>query len=94
MGRDEVSQRELAGLMGVTPAVVTRQAEVLAGRGLLEQRPNPHSRREKLVVLTKKGHHAAVDATTLILAAQKRLLGELKVQDEIALERALDSLAE
>ena len=92
-GRDELSQRELAEVIGVTPAVVTRQAEVLSGRGLLEQRENPRSRREKLVVLTRKGEQAAIDATKQILAAQKRLLEPLDVQEELAIERGLGKLS-
>ena len=92
LGRDEMSQRELAEVIGVTPAVVTRQAEVLAGRGLLEQRENPRSRREKLVVLTRKGEQAAVDGGKLVLSRQKAALEPLNVQDETALERAINQL--
>ena len=94
LGRDELSQRELAEVIGVTPAVVTRQAEVLAGRGLLEQRENPRSRREKLVVLTRKGEQAAVDSGKLVLSRQKAALEPLNVQDETALERAINQLVQ
>ena len=58
----EVSQRELSSALGVTPAVVTRQAEVLGARGLVDQRPNPRSKRENLLSLTKKGEGAAFEA--------------------------------
>ena len=93
LGREEVSQRELAGIIGVTPAVVTRQAEVLGGRGLLEQRPNPRSRRENLIVLSRKGEQAAIDAGKHVLASQKRVLEPLSVQEELGLERAVDQLS-
>ncbi|MBW4061423.1 MarR family transcriptional regulator [Candidatus Saccharibacteria bacterium] len=92
LGRDELSQRELAEVIGVTPAVVTRQAEVLAGRGLLEQRENPRSRREKLIVATRKGEQAAVDAGKAIMNAQKRLFEPLDVQEELAIERGLSKM--
>jgi DNA-binding MarR family transcriptional regulator len=92
LGRDEMSQRELAEAIGVTPAVVTRQAEVLVGRNLLEQRENPRSRREKLVILTRKGEQAAIDAAKQIVATQKRLFEALDVQEELAMERGFDKL--
>jgi DNA-binding MarR family transcriptional regulator len=88
----EVSQRELANSLGVTPAVVTRQAEVLGARGLMVVRPNPRSKRENLLALTKKGEQAVHDAAKAVQVAQHRVLEPLKLQDETALERALDVL--
>lgn len=90
----EVSQKDLATRLEVTPAVVTRQAEVLSVRGLLVQRANPRSKRENVLVLTPKGELAAVDATKAVQACQTRFLAPLKVQDEMALERALDALSQ
>lgn len=88
----EVSQRELATRLEVTPAVVTRQAEVLGSRGLVTQRPNPRSKRENLLALSKKGEAAVHDAGKAVLAVQHRVLEPLKLQDETALERSLDLL--
>lgn len=88
----EVSQKELAARIEVTPAVVTRQAEVLSGRGLLEQRANPRSKRENVLGLTKRGQDAAIDASKAVAVCQKRFLQQLKVQDETSLERVLDAL--
>jgi DNA-binding MarR family transcriptional regulator len=88
----EASQRELAIMLGVTPAVVTRQAEVLGSRGLVVQRPNPRSKRENVLVLTKKGEQAAIEAADTIAGCQKRLLDALSLKEETALERAVDAL--
>lgn len=88
----EASQRELANALEVTPAVVTRQAEALGARGLITQRPNPRSKRENLLALTKKGEQAAFDAGRAIAERQKRALEPLSLQQETALERALDVL--
>ena len=88
----EVSQRELATSLGVTPAVVTRQAEALGSRGLVTQRANPRSKRENVLALTKKGEQAAFDAAKTIVACQKRVLEPLSLQDETALERSIDVL--
>ena len=89
----EVSQKELATRLEVTPAVVTRQAEVLSGKGLLVQRANPRSKRENVLVLTPKGEAAAIDATKAVQECQMRFLAPLKVQDETALERAIETLS-
>ena len=88
----EASQRELATALEVTPAVVTRQAEALGSRGLVAQRANPRSKRENVLALTKKGELAAFDAGKAITERQKALFDCLNVQQETALERALDVL--
>jgi DNA-binding MarR family transcriptional regulator len=88
----EASQRELANNLEVTPAVVTRQAEVLGSRGLVAQRPNPRSKRENVLALTKKGEMAVYDAAKAIAERQKLLLEPLSLKDETAFERAIDVL--
>ena len=92
----EASQRELATALGVTPAVVTRQAEVLASRGLVVQRPNPRSKRENVLALTPKGEQAVYDAARAISDRQKALFEPLSLKDETALktdlERSLDAM--
>jgi DNA-binding MarR family transcriptional regulator len=89
----EVSQRDLAARLEVTPAVVTRQAEVLHARGLLVQRNNPKSKRENLIALTPKGEQAAVDAAKQIAERQKLLFASLSLKDETAFERAIEVLS-
>jgi DNA-binding MarR family transcriptional regulator len=88
----EVSQRELARSLEVTPAVVSKQVEVLAARGLVMQRANPASKRENLLLLTKKGEGAVHEAGTAIAERQKALLEPLSLKDETAFERAVDAL--
>ncbi len=88
----EVSQRELANSLGVTPAVVTRQAEVLGSRGLIAQRANPRTKRENLLTLTTKGERAVFDAAKAVGERQTAVLEPLSLQQETALERALDTL--
>ena len=88
----EASQRELATALEVTPAVVTRQAEVLAARGLIVQRANPRSKREKVLVLTSKGEGAVYDAGKIIEDRQKQLFAGLSLKDETAFVRSIDAL--
>jgi DNA-binding MarR family transcriptional regulator len=88
----EASQRQLANALEVTPAVVTRQAEVLANRGLVVQRPNPRSKRENVLALSPKGEEAVYDAAKLIAEMQKKLLESVSLKDETAFERGIDAL--
>jgi DNA-binding MarR family transcriptional regulator len=88
----EVSQKDLASRLEVTPAVVTRQAEVLSERGLLIQRNNPRSKRENLLVLTRKGEQAAKEASRAVNRRQKGFMDPLSLQDETGLERAINAL--
>ena len=88
----EVSQKELAAAMEVTPAVITRQAEVLAGRGLLLQRPNPLSKRENQLMLTKKGEGAVMDSSKMVDIVMVKLMQDVSLQDETALKRGIEGL--
>jgi len=85
----EVSQSELAISLGVTPAVVTRQVDVLSGRGLVNQRQNPRSKREKILRLTTKGEAAAGDAAKLVREREASWRSVIKAQDEAVFERVL-----
>ncbi len=92
LGEGDLSQRRLAALLDVTPAVVTRQADVLARRGLIEQQPNPQSKRENVLRISPKGEEAVHDAAQVIADCQKRLFEGLSLRDETALARAIDAL--
>lgn len=88
----EASQRELAGSLEVTPAVVTRQAEALGSRGLVTTRANPRSKRENVLALTPKGEQAVVDASKLIAERQTELFSGLSLKNETAFEQAIEVL--
>jgi DNA-binding MarR family transcriptional regulator len=88
----EVSQRELATRLEVTPAVVTRQVDALGSRGLVVARPNPRSKRENVLAITKKGEEAVYEASKAIADQQKALFEGLSLKDETAFERAIDAL--
>ena len=88
----EASQRELATALEVTPAVVTRQAEVLSAWGLVVQRANPRSKRENVLALTPKGEQAAYDAARVISDLQKAKFALISREDDTTLERVLDAL--
>lgn len=89
----EVSQREVAEALGVTPAVITRQADVLVARGLMSQRTSPASRREKLVALLPRGEEAVNEAGALVADRLKPLMHSLSLKDETAFGQIIDRLA-
>ena len=89
----EASQRELAGSLEVTPAVVTRQAEALSLRGLVLAIPNPRSKRENILSLTPKGEQAVYEAAAVIAERQKTIFAKMSLKDETAFERAIDALS-
>jgi DNA-binding MarR family transcriptional regulator len=86
----DASQRKLALALEVTPAVITRQAEVLRRQGLVEQRPV--SKRENVLALTKKGEGAVEDGTKILEACKIKILEPLSRRDEVAFENAVDAL--
>jgi len=88
----EASGRELATSLEVTPAVVTRQAEVLGARGLMVTRAHPRSKRENVLALTPKGERAVYDAGQLIARGETRVRSLLNAQDEASFERSLAAL--
>ena len=88
----EPSQRELATALDVTPAVVTRQAEVLGSRGLVVQKANPRSKRENVLSLTPKGEEAVHDAALVIGERQKLLFAKMSLKDETAFVRGIEAL--
>lgn len=52
---NECKQAQIARYAGVTPAVITKQVEELAGQGLLRLGPAHNDRRANVVSLTAKG---------------------------------------
>lgn len=88
----DASQQQLASALEVTPAVVTRQAEVLSSRGLVTQKANPKSKREKILSLTPKGEGAVYDASKVIQERQKLLFADLSLKDETAFVRGIEAL--
>ena len=87
----EASQAKLAEALEVTPAVITRQADVLRRQGLVELQPI--SKRENRLVLTGKGRGAAKDGIEIIEDCRVKVLAALSRKDETAFETVVDLLA-
>ncbi len=90
---ESVSQQRLAEAIGVTPAVVTRQADVLVARGLMSQTQSPSSKREKLVAITPRGRQAVDEATVLVESRLNPLMHSLSLKDETQFHQIIEQLA-
>ncbi|GAB3212358.1 MarR family winged helix-turn-helix transcriptional regulator [Nocardia tengchongensis] len=79
----------IAREMGITRQSVQRIADVLAGKGFVEYRPNPAHRRAKLVAITEAGHDAVRAIDPQHAAMAERLVAQLGTAE---LARVVDAL--
>lgn len=84
----------IARNMGLTRQAVQRIVDLLAERGLIEFRPNPHHRRAKLVVLTAAGLEAVSAAERIVAPFDQAVamrVGVDRIRDAI---RTLEEMSE
>ncbi|HSX14340.1 MAG TPA: MarR family transcriptional regulator [Candidatus Saccharimonadales bacterium] len=67
--RGDLQQSSVADYVGVTPAVISKQVELLAGQGLLQLRPAHNDRRSNLVRITPSGRQSAQQALATVQEA-------------------------
>jgi DNA-binding MarR family transcriptional regulator len=91
-GADGISQRDLAGQLGLDPSQVVVLVDDLATAGLVERRPSPSDRRTKLVAATARGRAALCRAADRAAAGQQRRLGRLSDAEQATLRDLLTRL--
>ena len=84
----------IARNMGLTRQAVQRIVNELAAEEFVTFAPNPHHRRAKLVVMTKKGQGAYQAAARRQAPWVNRLADELKEKDIAAAKRVVSALVE
>jgi DNA-binding MarR family transcriptional regulator len=89
-----VPQKAICRLLGLTPAAISRQIEVLREKGLLVREYNPTCRREHVLTLTDKGREQAAQGTELLQREFGKLYLPMDAAQKDALERSLDTLLE
>lgn len=67
----------IARNMGLTRQAVQRVVDLLVDRGLVEQRPNPHHQRAKLIVLTAEGRAALAKAEHAVAPLDQVILNRI-----------------
>jgi DNA-binding MarR family transcriptional regulator len=87
-----ISQRRLAGEMGLTPGTVSARVDRLAADGLVVRALDPADRRGSLVTLTDRGRELFEAVVPAHLANQFRLLGSLTPDEQAMLAELLRKL--
>jgi DNA-binding MarR family transcriptional regulator len=86
---DGISQRDLAGILGLDPSQVVLLVDDLAAAGLVERRPSPTDRRAKLVAATDAGRDVRDQALAEVATAEARGLDSLSQGDRAVLHDLL-----
>ena len=89
---DGVSQRDLAGALGLDPSQVVLLVDELAESGLVERRPSTNDRRTKLVVATAAGQALRTEAVRDVDAAVTAQLAYLTATEQYLLRDLLGRL--
>src|SRR5215203_1014234 len=89
---DGISQRDLAGILGLDPSQVVLLVDELAESGLVERRPSDSDRRTKLVVATDAGRALRTDAVREVDAAVTAQLADLTGTEQYLLRDLLGRL--
>jgi DNA-binding MarR family transcriptional regulator len=84
-----ISQRDLAGALGLDPSQVVQLVDALAERGLVQRTPAPTDRRTRLVTATPDGHHTRDRAADLAELGGQRRLSRLSPTDQATLRTLL-----
>lgn len=79
----------LAGLLEVQPSTIGRMVDRLVSAGLIERRPNPASRREVVIKLTRRGHAVVRSVTERRRDEIAAVVSRLQPADRRGLVRAL-----
>ncbi|MGN9791876.1 MarR family winged helix-turn-helix transcriptional regulator [Streptomyces sp. OZ13] len=93
VAREPQSVAGIARTMGITRQSVQRIADVLAGQGLAEYRPNPAHRRAKLLHATEEGRAAIKQIDPGHARLANRLLDALGPEEFAETVRVLEQLS-
>jgi DNA-binding MarR family transcriptional regulator len=87
--RDGISQRDLAEVLGLDPSQVVALVDELAATGLVERRPSPTDRRQRLVAATAQGVRVRRRADAAAAAGVQRQIGDLSAGEQQTLRGLL-----
>jgi DNA-binding MarR family transcriptional regulator len=91
--RPSPTQAQLAETVGRDATRLIRTLDGLQTRGLVERRPAPHDRRNRVVTLTAEGRHVLTSCRTAIRAMEAELLADLEPAARTAFLSALHDLS-
>lgn len=88
-GHGPLNLAALAALLQVQPSTTGRMVDRLVAAGLIERRPNPVSRREVLIELSRRGRRVVRSVTDRRRDQISAVVSRLKPADRRGLVRAL-----
>lgn len=88
----ELTAKELASLMLLTPGAVTHLADRLERAGYLERVSNPADRRSLLLKETRAGEEAALRQMDPFLQEARRGIAELSIEEREVVGRFLEGV--
>jgi DNA-binding MarR family transcriptional regulator len=83
----------IALALGVNPSTATRMVDRLVAAGLIDREPNPVSRRELVVRLSRKGRTVVGNVTKRRRAQIAEIVGQMSPTSRRGLVRALSAFA-
>lgn len=89
---DGQNQISIADNLEQTEASISRQVSILRGKKLVEVRPRPDSKREKLVFITGKGLMLGESGLSILNSYHQPLFRDISEQDQKALKKILRSI--
>jgi MarR family transcriptional regulator for hemolysin len=88
----ELTQTELAGMIGLDKTTMVVTVDELEGKGLAERVPSPTDRRARVIKVTDAGRARVAEGQQIIGRVQDTVLGALPEGDRSAFMDALTSL--
>ncbi len=87
-----VSQATIVGCLNISPPAISRQVEVMLGKGLISSYKNPKNRRQHILSLTPLGEKTLIQAWEILDARFGDVLAVLDKKEQAQLVVALDKL--
>jgi DNA-binding MarR family transcriptional regulator len=91
-GEDDVSVKALGETLGLSLAAVSRAADELVQRGLVDRTEDPIDRRMKRLRLTDKGHDLVQKMRELRMAGFEQFVATLGAKERTQLVKALEPI--
>jgi MarR family transcriptional regulator, transcriptional regulator for hemolysin len=90
---NELTQGELAALIGLDKTTMVVTVDELERNGLAERRPATHDRRARVIAVTEAGERTIAEGRRIIEGVQESVLGALPPRERAAFLTALARLA-
>jgi DNA-binding MarR family transcriptional regulator len=91
-GEDGLSVKALGEQLGLSLAAMSRAADELVQRGLMDRTEDPADRRIKRLSLTEKGHELVLKMREVRMAGFEQFVAKLSPKEHALLAKALEPI--